>query len=106
MSGQYNGWSNYETWLAALWIDNEGYAGGSDEIMDSARDALQANDGDVDAAADEIADAIRNEIDEMWISQPASLATDLLRAAVEAINWHEIARKYVDEAREESKAEA
>jgi hypothetical protein len=42
----------------------------------------------------------------MWISQPAGLATDLLRSAVEAVNWHEIARKYVEEAREESKAEA
>ena len=63
MSGQHNGWSNYETWLAALWIDNEGYAGGSDEILDNARDALQANEGDVDAAADEVADGIRNEID-------------------------------------------
>ena len=106
MSGAYNGWSNYETWLAALWIDNEGYAGGSDEILEHTRDALQDNEGDVDATADEIADGIRNEIDEMWINQPAGLATDLLRSAVEAVNWHEIARHYVDQAREEAKAEA
>jgi hypothetical protein len=106
MSGQYNGWSNYETWLAALWIDNEGYAGGSDEISESAREALRANDGDKDAAADEIADAIRNEIDEMWISQPAGLATDLLRSAVEAVNWHEIARNYIEQAQEGARQEA
>jgi hypothetical protein len=98
MSGQYNGWTNYETWTAALWI-GEGYAGGSDEVLEIARQALEANEGDVDAATDEIADGIRSEIDEVWTSAQPSFATDLLRAAVEAINWHEIARHYVEDSK-------
>ncbi|NDF52111.1 MAG: hypothetical protein EB116_18890 [Betaproteobacteria bacterium] len=105
MSGQYNGWSNYETWLAALWI-GEGYAGGSDYVAEIAAEILTDNEGDTDEAADTLADTLRNDIDETWTTKAAGLEADLLRAAVEEINWHEIARHYVDEARADAIAEA
>ncbi len=105
MSGQYNGWSNYETWLAALWI-GEGYAGGSDYVAEIAAEILTDNEGDTDEAADTLADTLRNDIDETWTTKAAGLEADLLRAAVEAINWHEIARHYVDDARADAIAEA
>jgi hypothetical protein len=105
MSGQYNGWSNYETWLAALWI-GEGYAGGSDYVAEIAAEILTDNEGDTDEAADTLADTLRNEIDETWTTKAAGLEADLLRAAVEAINWHEIARHYVDDAKADAIAEA
>ena len=31
MSERYNGWTNYETWLVNLWMDNEQ---GSQEFLD------------------------------------------------------------------------
>jgi len=105
MSGAYNGWSNYETWLAALWI-GEGYAGGSDYVAEIAAEILTDNEGDTDEAADTLADTLRNEIDETWTTKAAGLEADLLRAAVEAINWHEIARHYVDDAKADAMAEA
>jgi hypothetical protein len=105
MSGAYNGWSNYETWLAALWI-GEGYAGGSDYVAEIAAEILTDNEGDTDEAADTLADTLRNEIDETWTTKAAGLEADLLRAAVEAINWHEIARHYVDDAKADAIAEA
>jgi hypothetical protein len=49
---------------------------------------------------------LRNEIDETWTTKAAGLEADLLRAAVEAINWHEIARHYVDDAKADAIAEA
>ena len=41
---KYNGWTNYETWLAALWIGNdEGFESQADEIArECIRDAIDS----------------------------------------------------------------
>jgi hypothetical protein len=54
----YNGWTNYETWLVALWIDNEqGTYGMRQELAQDAWDQAEFKRGyldDVDKEAETI----------------------------------------------------
>jgi hypothetical protein len=85
----YNGWSNYETWLAYCWIS-------SDESGCKMLDELRISDGtlgdkaellksyyDYDSAFDVGLDRVLPE---------AGLLTDLLRNSLSQINWAEIAQ--------------
>jgi hypothetical protein len=91
----YNGWSNYETWAAALWIDNEqGSYAYSRELVAEAAEGSETPT--VDAA-----DALKEWAEETWIDpvleDVATMAVDLLRGAFSEIDWHEIAGGYLSE---------
>ena|SRR3990172_6722400 len=97
MSKSYNGWTNYETWATALWIDNE-------ESTYHERQALaqsfKQDEDDPDSVADvagyavRLCDWVQNEL---MPDLGASLAADLLGAALSEINWHEIAESWLEE---------
>ena len=101
----YNGWTNYETWLVKLWLDNEP---GQDEYwIDEARDAMSeavANENSAESLRDEaratLAERIQSEhehyVDEI-LPSPASFLNDLVNSSMGRVNWHEIASHYVDE---------
>jgi hypothetical protein len=89
----YNGWANYETWLVNLWIQND------EELYRS----LHAEVVDADSLFDakEVLLAwIDNEYD-MFIEAAnqthGGLLPDLLRGALQAVNWYEIANSWRDE---------
>ena len=92
----YNGWHNYETWVTALWIDNEeSTQEESREILRAWRDSgggylVQAGDSLKEWAETVYLDPILEE-------HPASLAADLLSAAWSEINWREIAENWLEE---------
>ena len=86
----YNGWNNYETWSAALWIGSEPCS--YDYWMDEARKAKDAR---------ELADQMRNEFEEIMPELPAGLWSDLLTAAFDEIEWYEIAKAKMDEVKED-----
>lgn len=97
MADGYNGWSNYETWCAALWMDND--QGSSRYWDESAEQALQREfDLDQEAEAQDIrdnavvslAEQMKDEHEES-IPELSGMHGDMLRAAMDAINWHEIA---------------
>lgn len=107
MSEGYNGWSNRETWMANLWIANDGYAGGSDEVDRLARELVE-DGNDKDDATYELSKQIESAVDYdlEQTCKVSGLFEDLLGAAVSRINWYEIAEHYVEEAIRQSNAVA
>lgn len=101
-SHRYNGWTNYETWVAALWIDN-------DEYNESQAREIVAENWDADAtwgAADALKEWAEGEFIDPVLegSHSASLAADLLRAAFGEVDWFEIAESYKPEEDEDEEA--
>ena len=76
----YNGWVNYETWCAHLWLTNdEGSYNQTMALIESAADSQQA------AAA--LRDFVR---DNNPLLDDASLYSDLLGRAMGQVEWLEI----------------
>jgi hypothetical protein len=97
MSDGYNGWKNYETWLVALWIDNDqGTYSYSRELVSEAADGEEFPKV---RAADALEEWIKDEI---LPDLGASLASDLLNAAISEVDWFEIAENYLAELAEET----
>ena len=94
MSNTYNGWTNYETWLTALWIDNE--PGTYEERRDMARHARSEHN---------LADDLKVWVGEMAPDLGASLWADLIGAALSEVNWDEIAANWYEEAHENDAVE-
>lgn len=101
----YNGWTNYETWLVNLWMDNE--KGSQDFFREQAKEIY---DGDeprpstkltwAQVAGMRFADWLQEWHDENRPELPGVYG-DLLGAALSAVNWDEIARHYIDAVLEE-----
>ena len=82
----YNGWTNYETWLASLWLGEADFAG----ELESERgltlcDVAQQVESMIEMLTEETRDASNG------------LASDLLSAAISAINIPELARHYFND---------
>jgi hypothetical protein len=90
----YNGWSNYETWNVALWIDNE--PGTYEERRRLSRMARDKN---------ELAESIKTWVrDEMAPDLGASMFADLLGAALSEVDWYELAENWWDDDHEPEEA--
>lgn len=119
----YNGWKNYETWNAKLWMDNdEGsyryWCERADEAYGNA-EASQNFTREEQAALD-LADQLEQEFDDDaeengMLPKLNGMYADLMNAALSEINWHEIAEHMIadvdksaddDEADQEENAEA
>jgi hypothetical protein len=84
----YQGWKNYETWAANLWITND--PGGDEEVMRIAKSGQPLY---------ERSEMIKQLV-EMYIygdngeETTSGLATDLLRGAIDNIDFREIATNH------------
>lgn len=92
---KYNGWKNYETWVTALWIDNDYSSylircGMVDEIKEESECEIRRTNL--------LAANLREWIESLNpLAQEASLFTDLLNAALQEVDWHEIADNFLEE---------
>ena len=92
----YNGWSNYETWNAKLWLDND--EGIYRYIIEMATSDF------IDKEPYEFGDFIKGYVEELQDQEKQAdfgLFTDLLNSALQEVNWTEIAESYLEEIREE-----
>jgi hypothetical protein len=79
----YNGWTNYETWLANIWLGETGF---QDELASQRNLTL----GDVAQQVESMIEMMTDDPRE----QDCGLGQDLMRAAISAININELARAY------------
>ena len=90
----YNGYTNYETWAVALWIDNdEGLYDERNRLVSQAWQDAQADSVFTrsESARYALADTIKDWVtDEMMPDLGAQLAADLLSAALSEVNWTEL----------------
>lgn len=94
----YNGYTNYETWVCNLWIDNDEEL---QEMFYSEAICLRESD----TAIIELADIIKEHFEDGDpLAEVASFYGDLLTAAFEKINYMEIARNIVESVQEEANA--
>ena len=95
----YNGWTNYETWLANLWMSE----GDADYYIDQARNLL-ADGNDVANSVRELAANMRSDygdqVADMADRGLSGMMNDLLNAALCSVNWREIAEHIVDDCSE------
>lgn len=105
---RYNGWTNYETWVVKLWIDNEE---GSQQfwteqaeqaILTAARVPVEATEFTTAERAALTLSAILKDYHDGALPELTGFAADLLGAAMSEVNWHEIARSLVEDAMQES----
>jgi hypothetical protein len=102
----YNGWTNYETWVVNLWMDNE--EGSYDYWREVAQEvsndletptnSMTRMDEAVYILANKLKDYHEEAKDEILenVELTASVWADLLGAALSATNWHEIAEHLLE----------
>jgi len=108
MSERYNGWTNYETWLVNLWMDNE--QGSQEFFREQAQKIYGFATADPggwftreETARFRFADWLKAFHEENRPELPGVYG-DLLGGALSSVNWNEIARHYIEAIEEEANA--
>lgn len=108
----YNGWKNYETWVVGMALDGN-YTGEGDyhAVQELMRDTLEGIEGDEnvrdaiwsldDARKFRVADALKEYVAEYLLPAPEGLAGDLMGAALDEVDWEELAESKAREMIEE-----
>lgn len=105
----YNGWTNYETWCVALWLDNERES--YERWRCRAREFIKRAPKSFptmfpesvpnETATNVLANRIRSELLDNTPDGFTGVYTDLLGAALSEVSWREIAAHYVDDVADE-----
>lgn len=92
---KYNGWNNYETWLTALWIDND-YSSYQYrcELAEQVKEEHKEKDEQESCLASNLKDWIELQNP---LAESASLFSDLLNSALSEVDWREIAENFLTE---------
>ena len=102
MSESYNGWSNRETWLVALWINND--QGWQEMVHETIRDAWMAGHISADQswkAGEMIRENVEMIREESETATGASLFSDLLGTALARVDWDELGASFLRDVQEQ-----
>ncbi len=94
----YNGWTNYETWLVAWWIDNE--QGSYQDRCSAADEYWTVNRDKVDRSVCTriaLSDWIRDYVTDMIPDSVQGFISDLVNSALSEVDWNEIADNWLSE---------
>lgn len=83
----YNGWSTYETWLVNLWIQN-------DQALHAVLHAAVCEADTLFDAKEVLQAWLDNEYDLYIEERGHGLFQDLLKGALDEVNWYEIAKNW------------
>lgn len=91
---RYNGWTNYETWAVALWLDNDeqSYRYWRRQVAWRRRD-----EGDNQRVRADLAEQLKREVVDAAPLDECSLYADLLNAAFSEVDWYEIVEHWMNE---------
>jgi hypothetical protein len=92
-----NGYTNVETWLVALWFNNnqadqEFWKKRAEEARDSGENDCFSQGAAIRYLADEMKESVEYEAEKAGLT---GLLSDLLGAAISAVNWSELARNHL-----------
>lgn len=93
---KYNGWTNYETWAASLWLD--GMEETAQEHYDNAWEST--NFTKREQAALDFADYLKEVVEEMaetTLNNQSSLIADFVNAGISQINFYELAENMLSD---------
>lgn len=105
----YNGWANFETWVANRWIENDeaSYEAAFDLVRETVAKASTFYDAEPDDSItriptrdqyvrQQVSDAIRDWCEEWAYPDLEGVAADLFRAAWSSIEWRELAEHWIE----------
>jgi len=100
-----NGWTNRETWLIALWIDND--QGSQEYWLKEAGDAMDDTNAEQSHAIRILADRLKDEhtLDAEHV-EITGVYADLMNYALAGVNWYEIAEHLIESAKEQAESSA
>lgn len=100
------GWTNYETWAVALGLDNEesSYRYWRAVAQETIQLTKRPEERQEEAGA-ALADRIKDEVLDGIPSAVTGIYADLLQAALQAVNWLEIAESFLGELRNDEEEE-
>lgn len=110
---EYNGWTNYPTWVVKLHIDNEETSYWTRQASDAVGESqgadtdIEERRADRDDAIHQLSCALSDELRDPGDNGSGvpftGMHADLLGWAFGAVNWREIAESLIDAAIEEEK---
>lgn len=104
----YNGWTNYETWNAALWLGNEeGSSRYCDELAQEAYDQAEADKTftRLEQAAFALAERLKSLFEDNEELPESGWMADAINTYLSEVNWHEIAETYLENVEQEETPE-
>lgn len=105
MCKEYNGYTNYETWNVALWLNNEysEYQHWTERAQELKEETQEESFYHRYWTAEEyakftLADEIKKQIEnDNPLLGEASLYSDILSANLSAVNWHGVAESFLED---------